>query len=448
MLGAGRKLISATLFAVLVLLALPQGQASAAQSKTLSFDQEQAPAAVRGFWTSQRIRTAGPLSFSADDFASSTTARDAAGSPLALAPTSPTSGSAARAGSIPFVSHEVAAPSEAPFRTNGVILGVGANGRRYACSGTVVTSTNRSVVWTAGHCVFNRELGGWSRSIEFIPGYDRGSAPYGEWPVTGGVVPTGWSQGYTSAYDMAALVVAPNPQGQRIEDVVGARGILTGQSPVQGFNAYGYPGTAPFDGEKQWVCESAYGYEDPFEPGTMAIGCDMTFGSSGGGWIVAETYLNSLISYAYDNEPDVIYGPYFGATAATLHQKASTMSNALDGTPNFGDDSVQAAPVAAPTRLVHAMTLTLHLKGHLIASGRMSAMDGYTACAGRAPIRIYIRERARWELVDRTSTHEAGGFRVRIPDVRGTYKAFSPRGSVDDLNHCAATTSSTRWNGR
>jgi hypothetical protein len=179
----------------------------------------------------------------------------------------------------------------------------------------------------------------------------------------------------------------------------------------------------------------------------MAMGCDMTAGSSGGGWIVDGSFLNSVISYNYTDEPDVMYGPYFGATASTLHTKASNMSNVFDGTPNFGDDSVQAAPLA-PSRLLHAMSLTLRLRGHLVAAGRMTAMDGFAACASRAPVRIYVRHGSGWDLVDRTSTHAGGRYSVRIPDDRGTYKAFSPRGSVDDLNRCSETTSSTRWNGR
>ena len=451
MLSGVRRLVSATVLVALALLVLPQGVASAAARRALSFDQQQDPAAVRGYWTESRIRTAQPLSFSGEDFDGTTAARDAAGAPLQLAPTAPTGSVGHTATSlgaeIPFDSHEVTTPTEAPFRTNGLILGRGADGRRYSCSGTVVTSANRSVVWTAGHCVYNRDLGGLSTSIEFIPGYVDGTRPYGEWPVIGGVLSTGWTQAYSSAYDMAALVVAPNPAGQPIEDVVGGRGILTGQSPVQAFEAYGYPGQPPFDGKKQWVCESTYGYEDPFEPGTMAMGCDMTAGSSGGGWIVGDAFLNSVISYNYEDEPDVMYGPYFGATAATLHLKASTMSNVFDGTPNFGDDSVQAAPVT-PSRLVHAMSLTLRLKGRLVAAGHMTATDGYAACASRAPVRIYVRSGSRWDLVERTATHPNGTYSVRIPDERGTYKAFSPSGSVDDLNRCSETTSSTRWNRR
>jgi V8-like Glu-specific endopeptidase len=396
---------------------------------------------VRSYWTKQRIRSAEPMPFTRSlSTASAPAPGEVQAAPTLMAPTQPLVSS----GPIPYSRHQVSDPTSAPYRTTGLLTGITANGLyRFSCSGTVVTSQNRSVVWTAGHCVHNREFGGWSRSLEFIPGYSNGIAPYGEWPVTGGFVSTKWTQGESSAYDMAALVVAPNLLGQRIEDLVGGRGILTGVPPQQDFAAFGYPGTKPFDGESQWVCESPYGGADPYQAGTMAIGCDMTFGSSGGGWIVDDAYLNSVISYGYDDEPEVIYGPYFGATAATLQQKASTtLLSTLPGNPVFGDDSVEAAP--APSRITHAVSLSLRLHGNLVASGAMTAPDGYAACTRRAPVRIYVRTRSRWEVVGRTSTHDAGRFHVRIPDGTGTYKAFSPRGSVDDLNACAETTSSTR----
>ena len=38
----------------------------------------------------------------------------------------------------------------------------------------------------------------------------------------------------------------------------------------------------------------------------------MTAGSSGGGWIMQNEYLNSVNSYGYRGQPNRMYGPYFG----------------------------------------------------------------------------------------------------------------------------------------
>ena len=63
-------------------------------------------------------------------------------------------------------------------------------------------------------------------------------------------------------------------------------------------------------------------------PPTIAIGCDMTGGSSGGGWIVnMKDGLGTLVSvnsYGYFSQPDAMYGPYQGNAAEKLYEQAST----------------------------------------------------------------------------------------------------------------------------
>src|SRR5439155_15822696 len=55
------------------------------------------------------------------------------------------------------------------------------NGAKASCSGDAVTSGNKSVVITAGHCV--KYQGTWHTNWVFVPGYNNGNAPYGEWPA-------------------------------------------------------------------------------------------------------------------------------------------------------------------------------------------------------------------------------------------------------------------------
>jgi hypothetical protein len=54
----------------------------------------------------------------------------------------------------------------------------------------------------------------------------------------------------------------------------------------------------------------------------MGIGCDMTGGSSGGGWIVGND-LYSENSYGYGNQPNVMYGPYLDDTAQAVYNAAA-----------------------------------------------------------------------------------------------------------------------------
>ncbi|HYG80667.1 MAG TPA: hypothetical protein VD861_09785, partial [Pyrinomonadaceae bacterium] len=84
----------------------------------------------------------------------------------------------------------------------------------------------------------------------------------------------------------------------------------------------------PFNGERLRTCTSAYGASDPGTvPSTMAIGCDMTGGASGGplirnfaaGVFANTNQVNGVNSYKYTStQPRALYSPYFGSNAQSI----------------------------------------------------------------------------------------------------------------------------------
>lgn len=267
------------------------------------------------YWTEKRMRAATPAEPSASDGNTSTQ-------------TTTTTTSASTG--IPYTSSEVTDPTTYPYTTHGRVF-FRANGMSWTCSATVVTSENRSVVFTAGHCVHQgASRGSWATKWVFVPGYHDGSAPYGKWTAEKLFAPSAWTKSAAAAYDIGAAVLRPNAAGQRIADVVGSQGIIWNISRQQDITAYGYPSSGVFNGEELWTCESSFGWADPIRgPNPFAIGCNMTYGSSGGGWIVeinGSTYLNSVTSYTHPGEGKVVYGPYFGDAAAALYKRASTIA--------------------------------------------------------------------------------------------------------------------------
>ncbi|WP_019547274.1 trypsin-like serine peptidase [Streptomyces sulphureus] len=185
------------------------------------------------------------------------------------------------------------------------------------CSGTVVQDPRNpgrsNLVATAGHCVHSGKSGGWLRNISFVPAYnDRGLsaaelrtaqpeqvAPYGEywaewaqttayWIKNGAAVGGGGSQ-----QDFAVLQVKSVGQdGKSLEETVGAAVAVNFQAPdadrVKGVSAYGYPAARPYDGTKLYRCTDRPGRLtiDPSQAPLHRIGCTMTGGSSGGGWLI------------------------------------------------------------------------------------------------------------------------------------------------------------------
>jgi hypothetical protein len=284
---------------------------------------EQAPSAVRAYWTPQRMRSAQPATL------------------LERGPLDISGARAAGASRSSGKATLVNRTSRYPNRTNGKVFMTvpepALDAGDYECSGTAVRSHGRSLVWTAGHCGYDPGpfpvgCGCFVTNFEFVPAYHDGAKPFGEWPARpGGLATTSqWKDSGNSAFDFTAATVAPR-NGKRLEDVVGARRIAFGQPRRLLYTAYGYPDEAPFDGQHLYRCVSGYQGADGSvgPPSPIRIECDMTEGASGGGWVVRRRhrhhfrhYLVSVASYGYLDDPDHLYGPYQGTAARDLYRSA------------------------------------------------------------------------------------------------------------------------------
>lgn len=214
-------------------------------------------------------------------------------------------------------------------RVNGAIF-FEVEGELGRCSGTAVDSPNRSVVFTAGHCV--HELGGkrsdWYRGHwTFVPAYRFGQRPFGVFPATWLDATTRWVREGNENFDVAAAVVGRNEKGQTLGAAVGGDQITFNLSPRQVFDVHGYPVGRPFDGETQRVCAAAsYLGHDPesfLTPGplTLAVPCQVTGGASGGGWTIHGNVLNGVTDYGYPEDPQTDFGAYFGPEVARLYHR-------------------------------------------------------------------------------------------------------------------------------
>jgi V8-like Glu-specific endopeptidase len=297
-----------------------------------------APEKVRDYWTAARMRNAIPAvvpSISAPDAATGPDrlgpGADRIGPSRVVEPTRPTTAALSPANAKRGGLHKrVRHPRRYPNRTHGKVFFT-SGAVDYVCSGTVVRAPSRSLVWTAGHCVYEPGIlgGGFVRNFEFVPGYRKGHRPFGEWPARKLQSTSQWknSGGLFSddgtPFDEGAATVAAR-HGKHIQNVVGARGIAFNTKRNHTYRAYGYPAEAPpaeFDGRHLFSCTSPYGGADNAygNPPPMRITCDMTGGSSGGGWVVKDRYIASVVSYGYEGDSTHLYGPYFGNAAEGLY---------------------------------------------------------------------------------------------------------------------------------
>lgn len=145
--------------------------------------------------------------------------------------------------------------------------------------------------------------------------------------------------------------------GSTLEDAIGGRSIAFGQPREQSFEVFGYPAADGFDGERLYVCEADTYWRDSTPSGTgpdpIGLGCDMTQGSSGGGWVINGTTLNSVNSYGYEdrNGSDLPYmfGPYFASAASDLFTLVDSVPVAVpEPLPSVSESPDVPVPATSP----------------------------------------------------------------------------------------------------
>ncbi|RKE21500.1 serine protease [Streptomyces sp. TLI_171] len=221
------------------------------------------------------------------------------------------------------------------------------------CSGTVVSDPGNpgrsNLVWTAAHCVHGGKDGKAFKNLAFIPAFNRSGAlsngkganasdkdrsPLGIWVSQKMYVMPQWTKeglhygNAASQFDFALVRVVP-PKGttRSLEETVGGSvPIWFNAAPedIASPSAYGYPAADPFDGVELEHCDSAP-KPTPFvfdrsRPPMLSIGCNMTGGSSGGGWFTRRDGKVVLFSNTSIGNDIWLAGPNLGADAKRMFE--------------------------------------------------------------------------------------------------------------------------------
>jgi V8-like Glu-specific endopeptidase len=189
---------------------------------------------------------------------------------------------------------------------------------QHFCTASVVDSPAGDLVITAAHCVT-----GVSGTIDFVPGYDHGSTPYGVWTVTKIYVDQAWRSSASQDDDFAFLRVSGS--GTPVEDETGADKLVTGTAAVrQLVQVIGYP----IGASQPVTCQNWL--REPME-NQLEFDCGgYTDGTSGGPFlrdVDPSTGQGQLIGVigGYEqggNTPQVSYSPVLGDHAAELYATA------------------------------------------------------------------------------------------------------------------------------
>ena len=288
-------------------LALPTAASAEVASRTV----DQGSGEVRSYWTAERLENARPAS------------ELLAGIP---APTGVLDGLIGAPEPSPRASAQaIPDASVAPYRTHGKVVFT-LDGLDYVCSGTVVWAKTRRLVVTAGHCVYG--FGQFATNWMFIPGKEGTAEPYGRWTARRIATTTQWRASEDLRYDVGMVTMRARNR-KRLQNVVGGRGMAFDRGRSLTFDAFGYPAVG-FSGTQLYRCHSAAeGVDSGPSPAPTRIDCSMTGGSSGGGWVLGNGRVNSVVSYGYEAgcpiicpnpEEGKLFGPYFGDVIHDLYR--------------------------------------------------------------------------------------------------------------------------------
>ncbi|MGF1618643.1 MAG: trypsin-like serine peptidase [Acidimicrobiia bacterium] len=226
----------------------------------------------------------------------------------------------------------------------------------YVCSGSVATESvsGRSVVVSAGHCVFDETNVEFATNWMFIPDYDAAPAPidtagnfcsqteWGCWTATSLVVHEGYATagGFNDQavrHDWGFAVMGLGGHGNtHLDATVGAQPVsFASVSTGTTVSAFGYPAAGKYKGNDLIYCQGPVG-TDPFTANTTyKVACTMTGGSSGGPWFAPFDNASgtgtqmSVNSYGYSGDQSM-YGPMFNSdTQATWNAALSVNTNTI-----------------------------------------------------------------------------------------------------------------------
>ena len=296
-------------------LAVSPVSAASTEADVVGHEQKRTPEAVTDYWTPERMSEAIPLSGPEDA--------------AALVEGENPSFRAAPTDQETFPGADLAYPQ----RIHGKLL-MTIGGQPASCSATVVTSFSRDVILTAGHCLANPGPAfgqtTFSQNVAFAPGFRNMVAPFGLYGATSLRTPGIWAYEGVIAFDVGAAKLA-SPSGVPIQDQLGSRGVSFNRPSFRGqvFGIYGYPAQPAefYDGQRLIFCSSPFqGFEDG-TGGIKAGPCRQQEGSSGGGWVLGNGLVNSVVSHGGCAVPSTLctttVGTYLSDLAFDTYAAAS-----------------------------------------------------------------------------------------------------------------------------
>lgn len=102
---------------------------------------------------------------------------------------------------------KVTSTTALPYKAICKLYMKAANGRNFIGSGWL---THSNKLYTAGHCVYDHDEGGWMESIIVVPGKAGSAEPFGRYTSESLIATTAWINDRSRRFDMGAIKLSSN----------------------------------------------------------------------------------------------------------------------------------------------------------------------------------------------------------------------------------------------
>jgi V8-like Glu-specific endopeptidase len=196
-----------------------------------------------------------------------------------------------------------------PWNKIGKLYFTTPSGGNSYCTANVISQ--RNILVTAAHCLYTRGQG-WHRNFRFVPADRFGVAPYGVYGWQSAGIMTNWITIGGRRWDVGMIRLSNNlSTGIPVTSYVGWLGRTWNQPYIMNLHSVGYASNLSTQYTHICAAESFSGGLD-----VLAKGCDMTYGSSGGGWVLRYHPYSSSSTHNYVT--GVTSGPYPGGFGTTF----------------------------------------------------------------------------------------------------------------------------------
>lgn len=192
-----------------------------------------------------------------------------------------------------------------PYNKIGKLYFTTPSGGSSYCTANV--GSGNSVIITAAHCVYSRGQG-FNSNFRFVPAERYGAAPYGSYGWTSATVLNDWINIGARRHDVAVIRLAGEQSSrQPVVNYVGWLGRSWDWGYEQSTYSHGY--ASNLSTQYTNICAGTT-YSAPSEGADVLVqGCDMTYGSSGGAWLINFTHN----SHGGNHVNSVVSGPHIGS---------------------------------------------------------------------------------------------------------------------------------------